>query len=403
MRYFVNLEFWKKGGPVFVFLGGEGPASKRLLTTGIMYEMARETRGAMYATEHRYYGRSKPVRGTAAEDFRFLSARQALADVARLIRRKREYPHFADSKFVVVGGSYAGNLAAWARALYPELVDAAVASSGPVLAKKDFREYLEKVRENYEHYGGAGCLDRIRAAFARYETLLGSADGIDRLREEEGICPECDMTVPENQQVFFISKASPYMIASQYGTVGSVAEHCAAPAGNSSRSFPRSGRSCSDYSFAAMIEEYRAPENDWALAWTYQTCTEFGYFQTTASPAQPFRNVPLSLYVEICEALFGAGFDEARVDAGVEAANALYGGRAPNVSRVVFSNGDMDPWSSLGVLEDVSYEAPAVLVPRASHCRDLFSDGPVDHEELKQARMHIKYLIKTWIGAAPYV
>lgn len=38
--------------------------------------------------------------------------------------------------------------------------------------------------------------------------------------------------------------------------------------------------------------------------WTYQTCFEFGYYQTTDSPstAQPFGNlVPLSYYLHMCK------------------------------------------------------------------------------------------------------
>ena len=44
-------------------------------------------------------------------------------------------------KWIVVGGSYAGNLAAWSRMMYPDLIHSAYASSAPVLVKSDFYEY----------------------------------------------------------------------------------------------------------------------------------------------------------------------------------------------------------------------------------------------------------------------
>ncbi|XP_046968995.1 putative serine protease K12H4.7 [Vanessa cardui] len=413
MRYFEGLSLWKSGGPVYLFLGGESEASSSWLSTGVMYDLAKETNGAMYVSEHRFYGDSKPLNGTDANSFKYLSSRQALADNAHLLKTIKSLPNFNNSKVVVIGGSYSGNLAAWMRLMYPDLVDAAIASSGPVLAKTDFYEYLEKVNDNYEQYGGPGCLDNIKNIFSRYEKLLQSSAGIEQLKKEENICNECDMTVSENQQVFFSYKVGHFMEYSQYGTTNKIENHCKSlnlsselrRSQNGSKSFFWSERAeCNNYDFNAMIKEYNSEENDWILAWIYQTCTEFGYFQTTSSKSQPFTdNIRVDFYTKMCTALFGSEFDKKRVDAGVEKTNEMYGGLKPNVTNVVFSNGDIDPWSTLGVLEDLSYKAPAVVIPRASHCRDLFSNGKGDYEELKEARKHIKYLIKSWIGAEDYL
>ncbi|XP_034832497.1 putative serine protease K12H4.7 [Maniola hyperantus] len=403
MRYFKRLSFWKLNGPIYLFLGGEGPVSPRWADTGIMYELAKETNGALYVSEHRYYGESKPLNGTDAEALKYLSARQALADNAYLLKYLKHFYIYKKSKVVVVGGSYSGNLAAWMKLLYPDLVDAAIASSGPVLAKMDFYEYLEKVSDNYELYGTKKCLGTIKKIFKRYDKLIQTADGIKLLKEEENICEKCNLSAPENQQIFFGVKVGEFMRISQYGTTEQIKGHCQSL---QNESIPRTPpeestrNNCTCYDFDETIKGYYSKENEWIISWLYQTCTEFGYFQTTSSDDHPFtNNMPLNFYIRMCHKLFGPDFDEERVIKGVAAVNDLYGALHLNVTNVVFSNGNLDPWSTLSVLEALSYNAPAVVIPRASHCRDLFSNRDGDIEELKEARKDIKNLVKKWIGA----
>ncbi|KAM3967868.1 putative serine protease K12H4.7 [Aphomia sociella] len=407
MRYFERHDMWKPGNPIFLFMNGEGPASSVFLRTGILYDLAIETNGAMFLSEHRYYGKSMPLNNSCTQNLKYLSSRQALADNAKLLAYIKSMPRFNNSKIVVVGGSYAGNLAAWMKLLYPDLVDAAIASSAPVLAKKDFYEYLEKVSEDLEEHGSPGCLDKVTEKFQRYEDLFQSEDGIELLKKEENICASNDLHKQENRQLFFLDKASDFMYLAQYGNPDAIHRYCQ----NQKFYFPiepdesnivwDKKNNCFDYDFDEMIEAMK--KIDWLLSWCYQTCTEFSYFQTTNSDNQPFtRNVPINLYYSMCTKLFGPEFNEERVEKGVIETNKLYGGLNLNVTKVVFVNGDMDPWSKLGILEDLSYEAPAAIVPRSSHCRDLFSDRSSDPEEIKEVRKYVKYLIKRWIGAGEY-
>lgn len=414
MRYFENLEFFKPNGTIFLFIGGEGEAHPAFLTTGTLYELAKETNGAMFESEHRYYGKSMPLDNTVTENLKYLSSRQALADIATLLETIKASPQFKnsrESKVVAIGGSYPGNLAAWLKLLYPEMIDAAIASSAPVLAKKDFYEYIETVADDYEQLGPVGCYDKIEEIFKRYETLFSTADGIKQLKKEERICEDNDMTKLENKQLFFLDKTGEFMGRAQYGSPTYIQRHCAKLM-NMSRiestkqfdddfGFWREETECYDYDFYNMIDEMK--EIDWIISWIYQTCTEFGYYQSTSSDAQPFtKNVPADLYYKMCTGMFGNEFDEDRIDEGIKFTNEFYGGLNPDVNQVVFVNGDMDPWSRLGVLEDITYNAPAKVIPRASHCLDLFSNRKNDPEELKEARSYVKYLIKKWIGFGEY-
>ncbi|XP_075984612.1 putative serine protease K12H4.7 [Anticarsia gemmatalis] len=226
MRYFEALDFWKPGGPVYVFIGGEGEANPIFLRTGMIYELAKETNGAMFLSEHRYYGKSKPFPNLNKDTLEYLSSTQGLVDLAKLITEIKRLPQFRTSKVVVIGGSYPGNLAAWMRLKFPNLVDAALASSAPVLAKKDFHEYIETVQDVFKKYGTPTCYSKIRSSFERYHQLLQTNNGIIQLKKENKICHNTDMTRPKTQQMFFMSKSSPLMHAVQYGSPESIKQIC---------------------------------------------------------------------------------------------------------------------------------------------------------------------------------
>ena len=59
---------------------------------------------------------------------------------------------------VVFGGSYAGSLAVWFREKYPNIAVGAIASSAPVLAEVDFKEYFGVVSDSL----GTECSQNIR-------------------------------------------------------------------------------------------------------------------------------------------------------------------------------------------------------------------------------------------------
>ncbi|KOB73335.1 putative serine protease K12H4.7 [Operophtera brumata] len=221
--------------------------------------------------------------------------------------------------------------------LYPDLVDVAIASSGPVLAKADFFEYLETVSDDFEKYGTPGCFDKIGKIFKkRYEEMLKTTTGIKLLKEEEQICVGTDMNKLQNQQIFLIEKIGIFKTEAQYGDLNSLKKQCELIVRSS-------------LFFSLKDEE-------------------------------------IDLWNE-------------RVDKGVRKTNYMYGGLRPNVKNVVFVNGEMDPWHRLSILKDISYDAPAIVVPFSSHCKALLFDQPGDPEELKEARRDIKYLVKKWIGA----
>jgi len=156
-RYMLNDVFFKSGGPLFIFLGGEWEISAGRITGGHMYDMAREHNGLLAYTEHRYYGESKPLpwvlikknvslnnsyvffSDLSNENIQYLHVKQALADLAHFINtQKAEYEGLKDSKVIIVGGSYSATMVTWFKKVYPDLVAGGWASSAPLIAKVNF-------------------------------------------------------------------------------------------------------------------------------------------------------------------------------------------------------------------------------------------------------------------------
>ena len=60
-RYFVNDQYWKKDGPVFIFIAGEGAANPLWMTEGQWITYAQTYGAICVMLEHRFYGKSHPT------------------------------------------------------------------------------------------------------------------------------------------------------------------------------------------------------------------------------------------------------------------------------------------------------------------------------------------------------
>jgi len=75
-------------------------------------------------------------------------------------------------------------------------------------------------------------------------------------------------------------------------------------------------------------------------SWTYQTCVEFGFFQTAETDTQPFsRSISLQYYLDMCTDLFGIP----NMTPDVDWTNTFYGATDLQTSNTAMPNGDVDP------------------------------------------------------------
>lgn len=60
-RYFINEAFYRPGGPVFLMIGGEGPANPAWMKDGTWLTYAEKLGALCLMLEHRFYGMSHPT------------------------------------------------------------------------------------------------------------------------------------------------------------------------------------------------------------------------------------------------------------------------------------------------------------------------------------------------------
>ena len=94
----------------------------------------------------RFYGKSQPASDLSNEHLQYLTSEQAIADLAYFHDViVKQYNMTSSNRWIAVGGSYSGALAAWVKIKYPDRMYGALATSAPVQAQYDFYQYLEVV------------------------------------------------------------------------------------------------------------------------------------------------------------------------------------------------------------------------------------------------------------------
>ena len=135
--------------------------------------------------------------------------------------------------------------------------------------------------------------------------------------------------------------------------------------------------------------------------WTYQTCVEFGFFQSSDLKSQPFgQYFPVDFFIQQCADIFGPKYNLDLLKKSVEFTNNFYGGFDLKVRNVIFPNGSIDPWHVLGILQDLNEDSRALLINGTAHCADMYPESDDDPPQLRNARIQIMKFIRkclTWL------
>lgn len=417
-RYWLNKQFFAGNNyPIFVFIGGEGEESCTRLTDKMyLYQLAQQHKALLVNVEHRFYGKSIPTPDTSTQNMKYLSSSQALADLARIIAHIKSELGSEDSTVITVGGSYPGNLAAWFRLKYPSVTFGSIASSAPVTAKLNFQEYMDVVGQSIIHFSGQKCFDAFQNAAEIISNLalqgFGSG-GMTLLETDFQTCSpiktELDLAVLLSDLMGNVQGTVQYN--NEHNGVLNVTDICKTMLSTTDNyaNFVElqkqyraaNGQTCEDANWddtVAVLKETGA-----SRSWVYQTCNEFGYYQTADSTNQPF-NTWKWLNLQFSRDMCAAAFDGWKSDPETDWINNNYGNIHIAGTNIIFPSGTIDPWHALGITNTTASlpqnsEQP-LYIEGTAHCNDLYAPANSDPASLTYARTVIADTVDKWVNKA---
>uniref|UniRef100_A0AC35TME6 Serine protease K12H4.7 n=1 Tax=Rhabditophanes sp. KR3021 TaxID=114890 RepID=A0AC35TME6_9BILA len=426
--YWYNTDHYVAGGPAFLMMGGEA-AEDDFWTTDDNLQfgvLAKNANAAMFTLEHRYYGTSLPVSDLSTGNLKYLSSRQALADAAAFINSMNANPQFGlsnNTKWVTLGGSYAGSLSAWMREMYPDLVHAAVASSAPITAVIDFYQGFNMVSQGLNNYNPK-CASDVSAGFAAVREFIATPQGQQNVKKAFGLCDDWSTLSDDDIQFFWNNFIQQYYEILQYGglnynalrAVQNIENLCAFHLRSDSSPFQNLvdaatwvesmefGGDCIDVNYQEYIgflnsTDFGQDTSD-SRAWLYQCCTEFGFFQTTDQTASSFWGfvIDIEWAAKQCQIVFG--LPQNSLDKGVAKTNTYYGAVDKfRGSRVIFSNGLQDPWHALGMLSSSNNKNYPVVMANGAHCEEMYEADETDPAPLTEGRKKIADKLTEYLAA----
>uniref|UniRef100_A0AC35GYF3 Uncharacterized protein n=1 Tax=Panagrolaimus sp. PS1159 TaxID=55785 RepID=A0AC35GYF3_9BILA len=437
LRYLINLDSYKPGGPIFFYTGNEGSIEGFAENTGFMWDIAPKFGAAVIFAEHRFYGKTQPFGNDSYKEVKnlgYLSSEQALADFVELIvwLKNDRIKNATKSAVIAFGGSYGGNLAAWIRTKYPHIVDGAIAGSAPVfwfqnanITQDIFAKIVTRT------FKTSGCNAKtIVAAFNAIDELSKSDQGRNYLNQVFVLDKKSQIEKIEDAKFLkdFISETMKSMAMIDYPYPANfltplpgwpVKEACRPLNRNPSKSQRKNVWLLSHmvslyYNYTGTTKTICANpekcEGPYAqlgdpLGWPWQSCTEMVMPQCDSGLPNDFfpKTCPFTIeeFLNDC----GKQFNSRGYHPGLIRPNWIihnYGDHFPSASNIVFSNGKLDPWSGGGWKDSNTREGSlvSIILEQGAHHYDLRGAHKDDTDEVKKVREQEANEIKNWIKQA---
>jgi len=419
-RYLISDKYWTKGkGPVLFYCGNEGDIVSFWENTGFMFALAQELGGLVVFGEHRYYGKSLPYghNSFSPKYIGFLSIEQTLADYAVLLKHIMKEYNASNSSVFAMGGSYGGLLAGYMRYKYPHIISGAVASSAPFLTVAGNRprhEFFQAVTETFQK-ASPRCPQHIKQGFSELVNLF-TAGSLETIGKEFHLCPsqlskqnfkEHMLLWLRNAFVLLAMVDYPYPAKFMADLPGHPVNLACSYMTNNIKLKGLANITQLLYGQKVRCHDTYAEYVDCAdptgcgtgpasIPWDYQACTEMILPGGSTNKTDMFPEIDFTFDMRIhyCKGKYGLGFSRASW------LGTNYFGSLDDIkkaSRIIFPNGDLDPWMPGGVLHDLSDSLIAIMIEGGAHHLDLRAANKADPQSVIAARKRITSILKNWM------
>jgi len=424
-RYLVYSDYYDGKGPIFFCPGGESDVRGGYDHNGFMFELGQKLGAFLLFPEHRFYGKSLPfgpVDSYKPENIPKLTIEQAMADyVAIIASAKTQWNIPPTTPLVAYGGSYPGDLTAYMRVAYPDIVHAGFASSAPLryhAGEVPGGGFFQVVTDTFS-IPSATCPDLVRQAFSlifqESQTPQGLLDVSTRLNLCTPLQSPSDLRMlalwVENAYANIGMENYPYpfggspkypmfvscnLLQSLYPTdpLLALAQSVGVAYNTSGTDLPCFNISAEYYPCADITGCGGGVGDPEAMSWDYQSCTQVVSNVDTNNvtdmfPAHPYNFREVTDY---CLKTWGTAPDPYQIPSKYNYTSA---------TRLILSNGKYDPWYPGGVLPEVCPSGEDMfcfLIDQAAHHLDLRGTDPVnDPPAVTAARVTEKAIITKWV------
>ena len=449
-RYLFDDQHWP-GAPypiIFVTCVEAGPAPYYWGEYGFVVDtLARNLSALLVFAEHRGFGVTAPAvaPGGDARDWipdaahaGMLTEAQVLEDFTALATSLRVNLSAWDSPLIALGGSLAGEMAAWWRVRYPFMVDMALSASAPIFGFPgktstgaplcDEFAWEAVVTDAFRTVGGDECVDFFRDGHTQTSALSPAA-----VTAAFNTCTPATLPCHAGQvadlALYWTETAAelgsyPASNASRSQTVWA----CSTMAGSETAVdayvkllAPRVPGECLDIAWASCGAAARprpaaAAAGFCATRWNDSTsgCQDGWGIESCTTEIHPIstNNVsdffpPSAPFSEAdrqsgCRETYGSNL---RTDGGAmpRSFGQLDLARfAASASRIIFSSGTFDPWSSMSVKATLSPTLPFVNIVGGAHHSDIGNNfnpipTPDDEPALIAARAFETATLTSWV------